>query len=218
MSRPSSVAALAALAAVLAAGCGGEPGATDGAACPPAEPEEGFRALFDGTQDSLDAWRMAGPGRFELQEDCSMVTVGGMGLLWFPEAFEDYRLRLEWRTRGDDNSGVFVGFPDPGDDPWVAVTEGYEVQIDPSDRPDSTTGAIYGVQGADLARRDEALEPPGEWNSYEIVVDGTRLAVHLNGVLVNELVSERPSVGHIGLQNHGAADEVAFRNVRVSTG
>ncbi|WP_413451055.1 DUF1080 domain-containing protein [Georgenia phoenicis] len=209
-------AALAAVA-VLLVGCAGSPstGPAEGGTCPPAAPEEGYRALFDGTQESLDAWRMAGPGRFELQEDCSMVTVGGMGLLWFPESFRDYRLWVEWRMSGDDNSGVFVGFPDPGDDPWTAVTEGYEIQIDPSDQPDRTTGAVYGVQGADLARRDEALAPPGEWNTYEIVADGSRLAVHLNGVLVNELVTDRPLAGHIGLQNHGPADKMAFRDVRI---
>lgn len=209
--------ALAAAGALLAAGCGGEPVATptDRGTCPSAAPEEGYRALLDGTEASLDAWRMAGPGRFELQEDCSIVTVGGMGLLWYPEIFADYRLRLEWRVSGDDNSGVFIGFPDPGGDPWTAVTEGYEIQIDPSDRPERTTGAVYGVQGADLARRDEALAPAGEWNSYEIVADGSRLAVHLNGVLVNELVTEEPLVGHVGLQNHGPADEVAFRDVRI---
>src|SRR5690606_15877258 len=43
-----------------------------------ADAEEGFRPLFDGTQQSLDSWRMAGPGSFELAEDCSARTVGGM--------------------------------------------------------------------------------------------------------------------------------------------
>src|SRR3712207_7831141 len=51
--------------------------------------------------------------------------------------------RSDWKMEGDDNSGVFVGFPDPGTDPWVAVNRGYEIQIDATDDPDSTTGAIY---------------------------------------------------------------------------
>ncbi|WP_324650819.1 DUF1080 domain-containing protein [Georgenia sp. H159] len=225
MSRQSRRTVATALAcAAVAAGCGGEPPAAppptdaDTDACPSVE--DGYRSLFDGTEDSLDAWRMAGPGGFELREDCSMVTVGGMGLLWFPETFDSYRLRLDWRMEGDDNSGVFVGFPDPGDDPWLAVTEGYEVQIDPTDQPDSTTGAIYSVQGADLEARDEALNPPGEWNSYELVVEGPRLVVYLNDVLVNDFVSPDPARlpggGYIGLQNHADGDEVFFRNVRLT--
>jgi hypothetical protein len=46
-----------------------------------------------------------------------------MGLLW---------LKLDWRMAGDDNSGVFVGFPASGD-PNSAVGNGYEIQIDATD-------------------------------------------------------------------------------------
>src|SRR5690606_17713964 len=196
---------------------GGEP---EPPACEPGEVEEGYRALFDGTQESLDAWRMAGPGSFELQEDCSMLSVGGMGLLWYPEELGSYSLKLDWMMDGDDNSGVFVGFPDPGDDPWIAVNEGYEIQIDATDEDDRTTGAIYTFQSADLEARDEALNPPGEWNSYEIVVEGQNIKVFLNEVLVNDFDSTHPdrdlTAGFIGLQNHGNGDDVYFRNVRVA--
>ncbi|MGC5616853.1 family 16 glycoside hydrolase [Georgenia sp. Z1491] len=188
--------------------------------CEPVEVEEGYTPLFDGTQASLDAWNMAGPGSFELQEDCTALTTGGMGLLWFPEEFDAYSLRLDWMMAGDDNSGVFVGFPEPGDDPWVAVNEGYEIQIDATDEPDRTTGAIYTFQGADEAARDEALNPPGEWNAYEIVVDDPMIEVYLNDVLINEFESTDPardlSSGYIGLQNHGDGDDVSFRNVRIA--
>lgn len=184
-------------------------------------PEKGYRMLFDGTQESMDEWRMAGPGEFVVAEGGSMRTVGGMGLLWYPELFGSYSLKLDWKMAGDDNSGVFVGFPDPGDDPWVAVEHGYEVQIDASDEPDRTTGAIYAVQGADTEARDAVLNPPGMWNSYEIVVDGDVVDVYLNGVLINHLESADPardlSEGFVGLQNHSDADEVYFRNIRIAT-
>ncbi|MCM3661084.1 DUF1080 domain-containing protein [Georgenia satyanarayanai] len=224
--KPCSVTAALAGVALVTMGCHGErprpqPAATSVAptgdpACVPVEGEEGYRSLFDGTRASLDTWRMAGAGRFELQAGCAMVTVGGMGLLWFPQTFEDYHLRLDWAMQADDNSGVFIAFPDPGHDPWVAVSHGYEVQIDPSDQPERTTGAVYGVQGADVTKRDEALEPVGEWNTYEIVTDGPRIAVYLNGVLVNDVLGGRAARGRIGLQNHGAPDRVSFRNIRIS--
>ncbi len=191
----------------------GQPG------CEPAEPEEGYRMLFDGTEDSLGGWKQAGPGEFVLQEDCTILSTGGMGLYWFEEEFEAYSLKLDWMMPGDDNSGVFVGFPDPGDDPWLAVNHGYEIQIDPTDEPDRTTGAIYGFQGADLEARDEALNPEGEWNSYEIVVQGQTIKVYLNDVLINDFTSTHPdrdlTSGHIGLQNHGDVDDVFFRNVQI---
>ena len=35
-----------------------------------------------------------------------------MGLLWYSaKQFTNYSLKLDWRLAGDDNSGVFVGFP-----------------------------------------------------------------------------------------------------------
>ncbi|WP_019816221.1 ThuA domain-containing protein [Saccharomonospora saliphila] len=195
-----------------------DPG-TPPAECEPATPEEGYRMLFDGTEGSLDGWRQSGPGSFELTGDCAIRSTGGMGLFWFDEQFSAYSLKLDWKMAGDDNSGVFVGFPDPGDDPWVAVNEGYEVQIDATDAPEKTTGAIYDFQSADLEARDEALNPPGEWNSYEIVVRGQRIQVFLNGTKVNDFVSKDPdrdlTRGHIGLQNHGDVDDVSFRNVQI---
>lgn len=114
---------------------------------------------------------------------------------------------------------MFVGFPDPGDDPWVAVNEGYEIQIDATDAPEKTTGAIYGFQSADLQARDAALNPPGEWNSYEIVVVGQRIKVYLNGTLINDFVNRDPARdltrGYVGIQNHGASDEVYFRDIQL---
>ncbi|AYY15575.1 DUF1080 domain-containing protein [Actinobacteria bacterium YIM 96077] len=182
-------------------------------------PGDGDRTLLDGTPESLDEWRMTGPGEFVLESDGSVRTVGGMGLLWYPESFGSYRLRLEWKVAGDDNSGVFVGFPDPGDDPWVAVEHGYEIQIDATDEPDRTTGAIYGVQGADVNARDAALNPPGTWNAYEIVVEGQAIDVYLNGELINQFEDSDPardlSEGFIGLQNHDDGDEVYFRHIRI---
>ncbi|MDY7085310.1 MAG: RICIN domain-containing protein, partial [Actinomycetota bacterium] len=64
-----------------------------------------------------------------------------------------------------------------------------------------------------------ALNPPGEWNTYELLVEGERLQVFLNGVRVNDFTNTDPArslaSGYIGLQNHGAGDDVSFRNVRI---
>ncbi|GHD23450.1 ThuA domain-containing protein [Streptomyces galbus] len=188
-----------------------------GAAQADCRPETGYTALFDG--GSLDGWRQAGPGSFTLSEDGTLTSTGGMGLLWYADrGFGSYSLKLDWKTAGDDNSGVFVGFP-PSDDPWSAVDHGYEVQIDATDVPEKTTGSVYGFRSADLKKRDRALNPPGEWNTYEIRVEGERLRVWLNGVKINDFTNTDPARsltdGHIGLQNHGAGDEVSFRNVRI---
>ncbi|MBO8187074.1 ThuA domain-containing protein [Streptomyces spirodelae] len=196
-----------------------------GAAQADCRPENGYTPLYDGTADGpgLEGWKQAGPGSFEESPDGTLTTRGGMGLLWYAarEFTSSYSLKLDWKMAsadGDDNSGVFVGFP-ASDDPWSAVEKGYEIQIDATDADEKTTGAVYGFQSADLAARDAALNPPGEWNTYEIRVEGERLRVHLNGVLINDYTNTDPARsltdGYVGLQNHGEEDKVAFRNVRI---
>jgi PKD repeat protein len=185
-----------------------------------ATPDDGYRMLFDGTAESLAQWKMAGPGGFQLQPDCSILSAGGLGLLYHPEAFESYSLKLDWKMAGDDNAGVFVGFPNPGTNPFNAVDQGHEIQIDATDDPSHTTGAIYGFQAAVTAARDAVLNPPGDWNSYEIVVQGDRIQVFLNGVKINDYADTDPNRMNapslIGLQNHGTGDEVFFRDVQIN--
>ena len=176
--------------------------------------EAGYTQLYNG---STTGWSQAGPGGFT-NSDAILSSSGGLGMFWYSaKDFRSYSLKLDWRLTGDGNSGVFVGFP-PSDDPISAVNNGYEVQIDATDADDRTTGAVYSFQSADLAARDAALNPPGEWNTYELLVEGERLRVFLNGVLINDFTNTDPArslAGHIGIQNHGAGDEAAFRNVRI---
>ncbi|MFE6548001.1 ThuA domain-containing protein [Streptomyces sp. NPDC057746] len=182
-------------------------------------PENGYRPLFDGTAGSLSGWKQAGPGSFTLDDDGTLTSTGGLGMLWYAaSAFSRYSLKLDWKAAGDDNSGVFVGFP-PSDDPWSAVDNGYEIQIDATDVPEKTTGSVYGFRSADLKKRDRALNPPGEWNTYEIRVEGEHLRVWLNGVKINDFTNTDPARslrdGHVGIQNHGSGDEVSFRDIRI---
>jgi type 1 glutamine amidotransferase len=177
-------------------------------------PENGYTTLYD---DATTGWSQAGPGSFT-NADGTLTSVGGMGLYWYSaKQFTNYSLKLDWKLDGDDNSGVFVGFP-PSTDPWSAVNNGYEVQIDATDAADRTTGSVYGFKAADLRARDRALNPPGEWNTYELLVRGERLQVFLNGTKINDFTNRDPArslAGHIGLQNHGDSDTVAFRHVRI---
>ncbi|MEU9896340.1 ThuA domain-containing protein [Streptomyces phaeochromogenes] len=193
-----------------------------GAAEADCRPEKGYSPLFDGTAESLADWKQAGPGSFSLSDDGTLTSSGGLGMLWYADrGLGSYSLKLDWKmasASGDDNSGVFVGFP-ASDDPWSAVNNGYEVQIDASDAPDRTTGAVYSFQSADIRKRDRALNPPGEWNTYEIRVEGEQLRVYLNGVKINDFTNTDPARslrdGHVGIQNHGAEDQVSFRDIRI---
>ncbi|MFB8247546.1 ThuA domain-containing protein [Streptomyces sp. NPDC055952] len=183
-------------------------------------PETGYTPLFDGSGTA--GWKQAGPGGFTLA-DGTLTSHGGLGMLWYSakEFTGDYSLKLDWRADGDDNSGVFLGFP-ASDDPWSAVDRGYEIQIDATDEAARTTGAVYGFKSADLPARDAALNPPGEWNTFELRVTGERLEIFLNGRKINDFTGTDPArslqQGHIGLQNHGDGDSVSFRNIRIKQG
>ncbi|KAB8171230.1 DUF1080 domain-containing protein [Streptomyces mimosae] len=181
------------------------------------DPDPGYTQIFDGT--STEGWTQAGPGEFALDtEEGTLTSVGGMGLFYYEAAeYENFSLVLDWRQEGDSNSGIFVGAP-VSDDPMDAVNQGYEIQIDDTDEPDRTTGSVYGFQSADIEARDAALNPNGEWNTYELVVEGDNLKIYLNDVLINDFTNTDPArslAGHIGIQNHGDADTVQFRDIRV---
>ncbi|PCG84457.1 glycosyl hydrolase [Streptomyces sp. WZ.A104] len=180
------------------------------------KPDKGYRAIFNGK--TPEGWKQAGPGQFSVK-DGTLHSEGGMGLLYYQaKELKSYSLKLDWKMAGDDNSGVFVGFPE-SDDPWSAVNNGYEIQIDATDAADRTTGAVYGFKSANIKARDRVLRPPGQWNSYEIKVQGERLRIFLNGTKINDFTNTDPvrslKDGYIGLQNHGAADQVSFRNIQL---
>jgi len=173
----------------------------------PAKPQ----TLWNG--GPLDGWKMAGPGAFVI-EDGTLKATGGMGLLWYAvESYEDFRLELEWSVEEPgDNSGVFVRFPDPGDDPWVAVNEGYEIQICDATSPKHRTGSVYSFG----ASSHVPTKPPGEWNHYSIEVVGQNYTVRVNGETVNRFLGFRSAKGYVGLQNHDDGSPVRFRNIRVT--
>ena len=93
----------------------------------PVADEQGFTPLLTG--EPLKAWKQCGPGKFILENGVA-TGEGGMGLWWHAgRAFTNFVLRGEFMQEQDiADSGVFVRFPDPGNDPWAAVHQGHEVE------------------------------------------------------------------------------------------
>ncbi|PSL03705.1 glucose/arabinose dehydrogenase [Haloactinopolyspora alba] len=201
---------------------------TGGPVCQTPAVDEGYRALWDGS--TLNGWNQAGPGGFAIVEDearegtCALESTGdpeGLGMLWHEEQFDSYRLHVDFKARAaDDNSGVFFGFPDPGDDPWIGVNQGYEIQIDDTggypDAPDrAKTGSVYTFQAP-----TSFPTVAGEWNEMEIEVDAPMVRVWINDVLVNEYENPADSgrdltSGYVGIQNNRVSDNVLFRDIWV---
>lgn len=140
---------------------------------PKTSSEPGFQSLFDGTVASFRKWKSVGYGAFDLIDGAILVRTGGdLGLLYYPDPFSDFTLRLEFRLSSvTDNSGVFVRSRNPllpvprrdgsGSDiysnpAYVPVDTGFEVQIDelargnatkaePSGMDKKRTGALYDI-------------------------------------------------------------------------
>ncbi|HUT11913.1 MAG TPA: DUF1080 domain-containing protein [Thermoguttaceae bacterium] len=56
-------------------------------------------------------------------------------------------------------------------------------------------------------------KPQGEWNDYEIIVQGGDLTLKVNGLVQNEATEVLEVSGPIGLQSEGAPIE--YRNIRL---
>jgi hypothetical protein len=186
--------------------------------------DDDFTIIFDG--NSLNEWLMAGEGRFiALKEENGkseeqgiiLQSEGGMGLLWYAKKiYYNFILRLDWKLHNKaDNSGVFVRFPYPDNDPMIAVDNGYEIQIDDLATPDGDpihqTGSIYGF----AAPKQIASKEVGQWNTFEIKVICQSYSVILNNTLITQFVGNRSLKGYIGLQNHDRRSKVSFRNISI---
>jgi hypothetical protein len=176
-----------------------------------------FQDLFDG--NSFDGWRMVGKGNFNiLQKENILQTEGGLGLLWYcKRKFKDFILELEWKASSEeDNSGIFIRFSNPRNDPYIAVNNGYEIQIDDLGQPDGKlihgTGAVYNFASPSSINS----KPIGEWNRIEIAANKHNYSVITNGVkVVSNFTGNRLLEGYIGLQNHDDRSKVFFRNIKV---
>src|ERR671938_301592 len=177
-----------------------------------------FTHLFDG--QTIDDWRMAGPGKFVLVEyDKSLRSEGGMGLLRYTKKkYKDFVLKIDWKvSRKNDNSGLFIRFSNPDNDPLIAVNTGYEIQIDDMAMPDGNplhkTGAIYNFAAPLNAA---VTKPVGQWNTFEIEVAAQKYIVMLNGeIVIPEFTGNRNPEGYIGIQNHDTDSNVSFKNIMI---
>lgn len=186
------------------------------------EAPEGFFPLFNG-QD-LSGW--TGDTANYTVENGVLICNNGRHIFTEME-YSNFILRFEFKLTPGANSGLGIRTPIGEGDP--AYT-GMELQIldDTAEKYKDLKdyqfhGSIYGMVPA----KRGALKPVGEWNAQEVVADGDRIKVTLNGsVIVDASLKEaaaRGSLdgnphsgllrekGHIALLGHG--DTLEFRNL-----
>ena len=196
---------------------------------------EGWEDLFNG--EDLDGWEKHGVQEgYRVVEGELLFPAEGGGHIATTEDFKDFRLRLDFKTARMANSGLFLRAARDGSNPAFS---GCEVQILDDFNWEATTnstlkpwqfcGSLYGS----VAPGQRALNPIGEWNTYEVLYRGSRLALALNGKLLYDVdthaltpesgapFAERAGEGFIGLQVHSPGADFEgdtalwFRNVEI---
>lgn len=201
--------------------------------------------LFDGS--NLDAWELA-EGAWEIEEDGSLVcrmkdfeaddgsiTKRGMGYIWTKADYGDFELSLSYKLSEGANSGVF--YRSEKADP---VHRGFEVQLMDDAGYQKAHGPLdarkrNGSFYEGKAPEADPAKPVGEWNTFTLKCEGTRMICAINGVQVFDVdvndwpeagknpdgspnkfkiaIKDKPRTGRIGLQNHGQV--VWFKDIRV---
>ncbi len=183
-----------------------------------------WKPLFNGKD--LDGWKaVSGPmGSWKAEDGMLFCSGKGGGWLSTTSEYSNFEIELEFRVPDAGNSGVFLRAPHEGDPAYA----GMEIQIlddhSPkyaSARPAQFTGSLYDVQAAS----PRVTKKSGEWQKMDIVADGKKIKVTLNGTVVvntdlkdhEDAATKHPGIkrdkGHVGLQNHGS--RLDFRNIRI---
>jgi len=178
--------------------------------------QTGWVTLFDGK--NLDNWNKIGDANWRI-EDGAVVADKGNGFLVSKNSYGNFQLRAEFWVDDGANSGIFIRCVDPDK---VTGSSAYEVNIW-DQRPDPTygTGAIVNV-----AKVDPMPKAAGKWNVYEIIAQGPKFTVTLNGQkTVDGAQDAKFANGRIALQHglglkddKGVANDkgvVKFRKVEI---
>ncbi len=194
---------------------------------PPAKPE--FQRLFNGK--TLDGW-VGDTDSYIAEDGVIKVNLSGGEMggnnLYTAKEYSDFIFRFEFQLTPGANNGLGIHAPLEGDAAYV----GKELQIldNTADKyadlePYQYHGSVYGI----IPAKRGYLKPVGEWNKQEVMVQGSKVKVVLNGTTIldgdfmeaskNGAIDgkEHPGLernkGHIGFLGHG--DELQFRNIEI---
>jgi len=172
--------------------------------------------LDDPTVDVDTVWSVAdGVIRCEGKPNGYMKTTA---------TYSNYKLHVEWRwAETPTNSGVLLHISGP-DRVWPHTIEaqlaagsagdfvliGQGVNLTVNGKAYQTASQPFTSVESELPSSEK---PPGQWNTYDIICDGDRVALYVNGTLRNEGSAASKTSGWIALQSEGSPIE--FRNVYI---
>lgn len=243
------------LTVLLLSGCASE---SDPAGDAPTRLAEGWTSLFNGEDFSGWRFASEhGKAVWSIHDgviDCDpKLQPRGDKTLWTEKEYGDFQLRVDWRlketpvlhdmpvvrldgTHITDENGEDITRQRPNADSGVYLRGTSRAQLNIWRWPIGS-GEVYSYRMNDdlppevragVTPSENADRPVGEWNTFEVTMEGDRLTVVLNGrtVIENARLPDVPERGPIGLQHHGGYDEetgewnsasslVQFRNIYI---
>lgn len=173
----------------------------------PQEKADGWILLFDGR--TLSGWEPDSECNWQVRDGAIRVSKGKLGLLVTKREFDNYVLKVDFRSVRGANSAVYLRTPFEMTD---VTTSCYELNIADFDDKlpyhHSPTGSFM------LRKLCEGYHDTTDWQHFEVVADGAYFAVKLDGWRVLEYTDPKPvKTGRIGLQfNRGLLE---FRNIKL---
>jgi hypothetical protein len=114
------------------------------------------------------------------------------------------------------NSGIFfhTKWQEKG---WPA--NGYEAQVNSTNGDPRKTGSVYSVKDV----INDAQHKDGEWFKYNVRVEGKRVIIKVNDVVVNDYTepenpghaTRRLSSGTVAIQAHDPKSVIHYKNIRL---
>ena len=158
-------------------------------------------------------------------EDGVLVCIGKPKgyLITKKDDFKDYKLTVQWRwhTGKGGNNGVLVHCSTPG--ALGVWCKSVEVQLANGNAGDfwviGTDLVVPNEEERQKGRRhlnltDDSEKALGEWNEMEIVCQGDKITVRVNGDLVNVATDVSETQGAIALQSEGTP--IQYRNIKLT--
>jgi hypothetical protein len=135
--------------------------------------------VFDGR--SLKGWKQIGPGTFSVAKDGSLeakAPASEWGWLYNPRVrLTNFVLRLDVKEEAFGANGGILVRHGPDENNYLTSFTADEIQV-----TDNNTEYTGGVDHVATALR-QPQSSPGEWSRFEIVANGPRLVVRVNGVV-----------------------------------
>ncbi len=167
---------------------------------------KGWTPLFDGK--TLSGWKRDKEGFGDWKVADGAITCSGAQdyLLTERDDYADFHLRAECKISDSGNSGLYFRASKP-----FSIAGDYEAQINSTGTDNIRTGSLYKVVNV-----ADKLVPADTWFTYDIIAEGNRIRLLVNGKQSVEYTETRPNrnaKGRIGLQQNGGT--VQFRKIEI---